>query len=99
MMGRRKRDGNYSPPKNNLIWDSEGNEEKGYPVPDSQKTKINDAKEPDDVHRNNLKEDILQVTTETFREMILDMVNQMYKRDSRNFKTPKIKNMRRHRNK
>jgi hypothetical protein len=25
-MGRRKRDGNHSPPQNNLIWDSEGNE-------------------------------------------------------------------------
>jgi hypothetical protein len=34
MMGRRKRDGNHSfPPKNNLIQDSEGNEENGYPVP------------------------------------------------------------------
>jgi hypothetical protein len=28
-MGRRKREGNYSPPKNNLIQDSEGNEENG----------------------------------------------------------------------
>jgi hypothetical protein len=27
--GRRKRDGNYFPPKNNLIQDSEGNEENG----------------------------------------------------------------------
>jgi hypothetical protein len=26
-MGRRKRDGNHSPQKNNLIQDSEGNEE------------------------------------------------------------------------
>jgi hypothetical protein len=26
-MGRRKRDGNHSPPENNLIKDSEGNEE------------------------------------------------------------------------
>jgi hypothetical protein len=30
-----KRDGYHSPPKNTLIQDSEGNEEKGYPVPDS----------------------------------------------------------------
>jgi hypothetical protein len=28
MMGRRKRDGNHSPQKNNLIKDSEENEEK-----------------------------------------------------------------------
>jgi hypothetical protein len=31
-MGRQKRDGNYSPHKNKLIQDSEGNEENRYPV-------------------------------------------------------------------
>jgi hypothetical protein len=31
-MKRRKGDGNHSPPKNNLIQDSEGNEENRYPV-------------------------------------------------------------------
>jgi hypothetical protein len=31
-------------PQNNLIHNSEGNEENGYPVPDSNKTKINDTK-------------------------------------------------------
>jgi hypothetical protein len=36
-MGRRKRDGNHSPPKNNFIQDSEGNEENGYPALDSTK--------------------------------------------------------------
>jgi hypothetical protein len=36
-MGRR-RDGNHSPQKNNLIQDSEGNEENGYPLPDPNKT-------------------------------------------------------------
>jgi hypothetical protein len=41
MMGRWKRDGNHSPPKNKLVQDSEGNEEKGYLDPDSNKTKIN----------------------------------------------------------
>jgi hypothetical protein len=79
--------------------DSEGNEENGYPVPDSNKTKKNDTKEPNDVHKNNLKEDILQVITENFIEMLLDILTKMYKRHSRNFKTPKIKNTRRHRNK
>jgi hypothetical protein len=87
------------PPKKNLLQDSEANEENGYPVPDSNKTKTNYTKEPNDVHKNRLKEDILQVITENIMEMLLDMVNQMYKRHSRNFKTPKIKNMRRHRNK
>jgi hypothetical protein len=49
------------PPKNNLIQYSEGNEENGHPVPDANQTKINGAKEPNNVHKNNLKEDILQV--------------------------------------
>jgi hypothetical protein len=56
--------------------DSEGNEENEYPVQDSNKTKINDAKEPNDAHKNILKEEILQVITENFMEMLLDMVNQ-----------------------
>jgi hypothetical protein len=38
MMG--KRDGNHSPLQNKLVQDSEGNEENGYSVPDSSKTKI-----------------------------------------------------------
>jgi hypothetical protein len=33
VLGRQKRDGNHSPPKNKLTQDSEGNEENGYPVP------------------------------------------------------------------
>jgi hypothetical protein len=33
-----KKDGNYSPPQNKLEQDSEGNEENGYPDPDSNKT-------------------------------------------------------------
>jgi hypothetical protein len=41
--GRQKRGGNPSALKNNLIQDSEGNEENRYPVLDSNKTKINDA--------------------------------------------------------
>jgi hypothetical protein len=39
----------------NLIQDSEGNEKNGYPVLDSNKTKINDTKEPYDVHKNTLR--------------------------------------------
>jgi chromosome segregation ATPase len=38
--------------------------------------KINYAKEPNEAHKNNLKEDILQVLHENFIEMILDRVNQ-----------------------
>jgi hypothetical protein len=54
-MERRKRDGNHSHPKNNLIQDSEGNDKNQYPVLISNKTKINDTKEPSHVHKNNLK--------------------------------------------
>jgi hypothetical protein len=66
---KTKRDGNRSPHKNKLIQDSEGNEENGCPVPDSNKTKINYAKEPNKAHKNTLKEKILQVITENFMEM------------------------------
>jgi hypothetical protein len=75
-MGRRRRDGKHSPPQNNLLQDSEGNEENIYPVQDSNKTKINNAKEQNNGHKNILKEEILQVITEHFMEMLLDMVNQ-----------------------
>jgi uncharacterized protein YukE len=34
------------------------------------------AKEPNDAHKNTLKEEILQVITENFMQMKLDMVNQ-----------------------
>jgi hypothetical protein len=53
-----------------------GNEENGYPILDSNITKINDTKETNYGHKNTLKEDILQVITENFMVMILDMVNQ-----------------------
>jgi hypothetical protein len=33
-------------------------------------------KKPNEAHKNNLKDEILQVTNENFIEMILDMVNQ-----------------------
>jgi hypothetical protein len=75
-MGNRKRDGNHSTPQNNLIQDSKWNEENGYPAPDSNKTKIDDTKEQSDVHKNILKEEILQVITENFMEMIIDTGNQ-----------------------
>jgi hypothetical protein len=58
-MGRQKKDGNHSPQKNNLIQDSEENEENRYSVPDSNKTKINYAKEPNKAHKDTLKEEIL----------------------------------------
>jgi hypothetical protein len=53
-MGRLKRDRSHFHLKNNLTQDSEGNEEKGYPVPDSNKTKIHDIKEPNHAHKHSL---------------------------------------------
>jgi hypothetical protein len=38
-------------PKANLIQNSERNEEYGYPVPDSNKIKINDTKKPSNAHK------------------------------------------------
>jgi hypothetical protein len=61
--------------------------------------KINYAKEPNEAHKNNLKEEILQVINENFIEMILDMVNKMYRRHSRNSKTTKIENLKKHKKK
>jgi hypothetical protein len=64
-MGRQKRDGNHYPLKNNLIQDSEGNDENGYPVTDSSKTNINYAEEPNKAHENTERRN-LQVITENF---------------------------------
>jgi hypothetical protein len=44
MKGKQKRDGNHSPLQNKLAQDSEGNEENGYPIPDSNKTNIDSMK-------------------------------------------------------
>jgi hypothetical protein len=63
-------------PQKKLVQDSEGNEENRYPDPDSNKTKINYTEEPNEAHKNTLKEEILQVINENFIEMLLDMVNQ-----------------------
>jgi hypothetical protein len=49
-----KKDENHSPPQNKLIQDSEGNEENRYTVPDSNKSKINYAKDPNEAHKNSL---------------------------------------------
>jgi hypothetical protein len=45
----------FFPPKK-LVQDSEGNENNGYPDTDSNKTKINYTKEPNEAQKNTLKE-------------------------------------------
>jgi uncharacterized protein YukE len=76
MMGRQKKQGNQFPHSKTLVQESEGNEENRYSDPDSNKMKINYAKKRNEAHKNNLKEDILQVLNEHRIEMILDRVNQ-----------------------
>jgi hypothetical protein len=87
------------PTKNKLVQDSEGNEENGYPDPDSNITKIKYTKEPNEAHKNTQKEEILQVINKNFIEMLLDISTKMCRRHSRNYKTTKIKDMRKHKNK
>jgi hypothetical protein len=59
-----------------MVQDLEWNEENEYTDSDTNKTKINYTKEPNEDHKNILKEEILQVFNENFIEMLLDMVNQ-----------------------
>jgi hypothetical protein len=75
-LGRRRRDGNHSPQKNNSIRDSVGNEENGYLVPDLNKAMTNVTKKPSDAHKHTLKEEIWEESSEKFMKKILDMVNQ-----------------------
>jgi hypothetical protein len=76
MMERWKKEGKQFSPSNKLVQESGGNEENRYLDTDSNKMKINYAKEPNEAHKNNLKEKILKGINENFKEMILDMVNQ-----------------------
>jgi predicted TPR repeat methyltransferase len=87
MIRRWKRDGSHSPPKNKLAQDSEGTEVNGFPFSDPNKTKIDYPKEPNEVHKNNLKEEI----TENFMEMLLDKVNQNVPKALREFQDNKNK--------
>jgi hypothetical protein len=76
MMGRQKKQGNQFPHCKKLVQEPEGNKENRYSDPDSNKININYAKQHNEAHKNNLKEDILQVLNENFIEMVLDRVNQ-----------------------
>jgi hypothetical protein len=98
-MGRRKRGGNYSPPQKKVLQDLEQNEENGYPDPDSNKTKINYTKEPNEAHKNILKEEFLQVINENFIKMLLDMVNQNIQEVLKKFQEDKNKEYEKHKNK
>jgi hypothetical protein len=85
-------------PQKYIRQDSEGNGENGYPDPDSNKTKINYSKEPNEVHKKTQKEEILQVIRISQR-CYWTWLTKTNRRHSRNYKTTKIKTMRRHKNK
>jgi hypothetical protein len=77
MMGKRRRQGNYTPQKNNNSTENlVGNEENGYPGPDPKKTMIDVSKELSDSHKKSIKEDIMEETTEILTEKLCNMVNQ-----------------------
>jgi hypothetical protein len=61
--------------------------------------KINYAKEPNEAHKNNLKEDILQVLNENFLQMILDRVNQNVQETLKKFQDNKNGELKKHKKK
>jgi tRNA 2-selenouridine synthase SelU len=89
MMGRWKKEGNHFSPNNKSVQEPEENEENRYPDPDSNKMKINYAKEPNEAHHNILKEEMRQVINENFIEMILDRVNQNVQKTLKKFQDNK----------
>jgi hypothetical protein len=89
MMGRQKKQGNQFPHSKKSAQEPEGNEENRYSDPDSNKMKINYAKEPNEAYKNKLKEEILQVINENFIQMILDMVNQNVQETLKKFQNNK----------
>jgi uncharacterized phage infection (PIP) family protein YhgE len=89
MMGRQKKQGKQFPHSKKLLQEPEGNEENRYSDPDSNKMDIKYAKEPNKAHKNNIKEDILQVLNENFIEMVLDMVNQTVQETLKKFQDNK----------
>jgi hypothetical protein len=60
MTRKQKKQGNQFPHSKKLVQEPEENEENRYPDRDSNKMKINYAKESNEAHKDNLKEEILQ---------------------------------------
>jgi hypothetical protein len=89
MMGRWKEKENHFPLNNMLVQEPEGNEENRRPDPDSNKMKINYAKEPNEAHKNTQKEENLQIINENFIEMIWDMVKENVQETLKKFQNNK----------
>jgi hypothetical protein len=83
MMGRWKKEGNHFSPNNKLV------QEPDTQIQTPNKMKINYAKEPNEAHKNTMKEEILQVINENFIEMILDMDNQNVQETLKKFQNNK----------
>jgi hypothetical protein len=90
--GKTEKTGKPVSPQQNISTGTTGNEENQYSDPDSNKMKINYAKEPNEAHKNNLREEILQVLNENFIEIILDRVNQNVQETFKKFQDKKIEN-------
>jgi hypothetical protein len=65
--GKTEKTGKPVSPKQKFVQQPEGNEENRYSDPNSNKMKINYAKEHNEAHKNNLKEEILQVLNEILK--------------------------------
>jgi uncharacterized membrane protein YcgQ (UPF0703/DUF1980 family) len=99
MTGRQKKHENQFPHSKKLVQEPEGNEQNKYSDPNSKKMKINYAKEPNEGHKKNLKEEIIQVINENFIEMIPDMINQNVQETVKKFQDKKIENLKKHKKK
>jgi hypothetical protein len=99
MTVRQKSQGKQFPYSKKLVQEPEGNEKNRYSDPDSNKMKLNYDKEPNEAHKNNLKEEILQVINENFIDMILDMVNQNVQETLKIFQDNKNREFEKHKKK
>jgi hypothetical protein len=97
--GKTEKTGKPVSPQQKLVQEPEGNEENRYSEPDSNKMKINYAKEPNEANKNNLKEQILQVINENFIEMMLDMVIQNVQETLKKFQDNKNREFEKHKKK
>jgi hypothetical protein len=99
MTGRQRKQGNQFPQSKKLLQQQGRNEENRYSDPESNKMKINYAKELNEAQKNNLKEEIVQVLNENFIGMILDMVNQNVQETLKKFQDNKNRELRKHKKK
>jgi predicted nuclease with TOPRIM domain len=96
-MGRRRRQGNFIPQKNNnSIEDLVGNEENEYPVLDPNRIRINITNELNNVHKKkSLKEEIMDELIEIRMEKLQEIVKQNIQNDLKQYQdttNKKLKN-------